>query len=405
VPVDVRTITAAEVPAFQHLIESSFGGDPDPEELATWRPLVEPDRTLLGWDGGSPVGCAAAFTLDMTVPGGPVPAAGVTGVAVLPTHRRQGLLRTMMRRLLDDARDRGEAFASLWASEATIYGRFGYGVAGRRWAVTVEASDPPLLGRAPAGRVRFADAAEVRTLAPALHDAARAERPGMISRSPARWDARLSDLPGQRGGASALRLVVHEAADGRATGYAMYRTKGEWEDGRPRGAVRVKEVVALDTDAHGGLWRFLLGVDLMTSVGYDNLPADDALFTRLPDPRAAKVGVSDGLYVRLLDLPAALSARAYATAGTVTVEVVDGDGYAGGRWTLDASPDGATCVATTASPDLTLGVRELGAAYLGDTTLLSLYDAGRVDEHTPGAALAASRLLVWHRAAWCPEVF
>jgi predicted acetyltransferase len=143
----------------------------------------------------------------------------------------------------------------------------------------------------------------------------------------------------------------------------------------------------------------------MTSVAYDNLPADDALFTRLPDPRAARVGVSDGLYVRLLDVPAALSARAYESAGALTFEVVDGDGYAGGRWTLDASPDGATCVATTASPDLTLGVRELGAAYLGDTTLLSLYDAGRVDEHTPRAALAASRLLSWHRAAWCPEIF
>jgi predicted acetyltransferase len=405
-PVDVRTVTDAEVPVFQHLIDSAFGGDPDPAELATWRPLVEPDRTLLAWDGDAAVGCAAVFTVDMTVPGTPVPAAAVTGVAVASTHRRQGLLRTMMGRVLDDVRERGaEPFATLWASEASIYGRFGYGVASRRWSVTVHASDPALLGRPPAGRVRHAGEAALRDVAPGLYDAVRAGRPGMISRSRARWDARLSDLPSQRGGASAMRIAVYDDAGGRPAGYALYRTKGDWSGGRADGTVRVKEVVALDADAHAGLWRYLLGVDLMTKVSWDNLPADDPLFARLPDPRAMTADVTDGLYVRLLDVPAALAARRYPVAGRVTFEVHDPAGYAAGRWTLDASPDGAECVPATESADVSLSVADLGAAYLGDTTLLSLYDAGRVDEHTPGAVLAASELLRWHRAAWCPEIF
>ncbi len=404
---DVRTITETEVPAFQDLLDSAFGADPDPEERASWRPLVEIDRTLAAFDGGTMVGTAAVFTFDMTIPGGPAPAAGVTGVAVAPTHRRRGVLTSLMRRQLDEIRDRGtEAFATLWASEAPIYGRFGYGVAGRRWSLDVQASDPVFDGRPPAGRVRLIDAAALREVAPALYDAVRAERPGVISRSPARWEHRIADYPAHRHGASAQRIVAYDDADGRTTGYAIYRMKPDWADGVPRGVVRVKEVIALDADTHAGLWRFLLGIDLTTSVSWDNAPPDDAILSRLRDARTARVGLSDGIYVRLLDVPAALAGRRYATSGQVTFEVTDTfGGWAAGKWTLAATPDGATCVAATASPDLTLSATDLGAAYFGDTTLLSLADAGRVDEHAPGAALAASRVLAWHRGAWCPEIF
>jgi predicted acetyltransferase len=405
-PVDVRTITEPEVGEFQTQLDSAFGGDPEPEELACWRPLVETDRTIGAYDDGRMVGTAAVFTFDMTVPGGPRPCAGVTGVSVRPTHRRQGALTALMRHQLGSVAERGtEAFASLWASEASIYGRFGYGVASRRWGVTLGAHDPSLLGGPPAGRTRLVDLDEMAVLAPPVYDAFRLDRPGMISRSPARWTTRLADLPGHRHGASSQRLAVYER-DGEPRGYAWYRTKGDWSDGRPNGSVRIKEVVGLDADAHGGLWRFLLGVDLMTSVVSDNLPADDPLFFRLADPRLVKVSVSDGLYVRLLDVPAALTTRAYDRSGSFVVEVVDAfGGWAAGRYALDATPDGATCAATTASADLTLSAAELGAVYLGDTPLRTLYEAGRVDEHTPGAVERASLLLAWPRAAWCPEIF
>lgn len=403
---DVRLIDETDVDAFQVLLESSFGADPDPAELALWRPLVETERTHGAFDGATLVGSAAVFTFDMTVPGGPRPCAGVTGVSVAPTHRRQGALTAMMRAQLDAIRDLGrESFASLWASEPVIYHRFGYGVASHRWDVSVEAHDPPLLGRAPRGTVRSSDMVEMRTLAPPLYDALAAERPGMISRSATRWDVRLADLPAHRHGASATRYVVYEDG-GEPRGYAWYRVKGDWTGGRPQGQVGVKELVALDADAHGALLRFLLGVDLMRSLAWDNVAADDGIFWRLRDVRAIRAkSVFDGLWVRVLDVPRALTERSYAGAGSVTIEVADDLGYAAGRWTLDASPEGATCEPSTATPDLTLSAEELGAIYLGDTTLRSLHDAGRVDEHTPGAAARASALFAWPRAAWCPEIF
>lgn len=404
--IDVRIVAESEIDAWQVHLDSAFGGDPTPEELAAWRPLVERDRSHGAFDGDRLVGTAGIFTFDMTVPGGPAPCAGVTAVSVSPTHRRQGVLTAMMRAQLDSIRDRGtEAFAALWASEPVIYHRFGYGVASRRWIATVNAHDPVLLGRAPAGRVRTVDAGEMRELAAPLYDAMRADRPGMISRSPERWETVFADLPQNRRGGSARRYAVYEAG-GEPRGYLWYRTKGDWVDLRPQGQVRVVELVHLDPDAHGALWRFALGIDLMRSVTWDNVPGDDAIFTRLRDPRCVDLRAVDGLHVRVLDVPKALTTRSYARSGTVTVEVTDPLGYAAGRWTLDASPDGATCEPAGGAPaDLAMSVEELGAAYLGDTTLRALHRAGRVDEHTPGAADAASDLLAWPRAAWCPEIF
>ena len=403
--VEIRLITAAELEPYQYAVDAAFGGDPDPEELASWRPLVEVERSHAAFDGPDMVGTAAVLTVDMTVPGGPAPCAAVTAVTVAATHRRRGVLTAMMRTQLDAVRDRGtEAYAALWASEPVIYHRFGYGVASRRWQLTVHAHDPELVGGPPTGRVRLLPPDEAPAVAAPIHDAVRHQRPGMISRTPTRWTARFTDLPAQRSGATALKYAVYETADG-PRGYAVFRTKGEWADARPQGQVKVVELLALDADAHGGLWRFLLGIDLMRSVHCDNIPSDDAILWRLRDQRVNKAHVSDGLHVRVLDVPTALTTRAYAGAGSVTVEVVDPWGYAGGRWTLDASPAGATCTPATASADLTLSAEELGAVYLGETTLRALHGAGRVDEHTPGAVARASALLAWPVAAWCPEIF
>lgn len=403
--VEVRTLAEPDMVAFQTRIEHAFGGDYDADEAAAWRPLVECDRAHAAWDGSRIVGTAGIFTFDMTVPGGPVPTAGVTMVSVAPTHRRQGVLTEMMRLELTDIRDRGvEPIASLWASEAVIYGRFGYGVAARRLNTTVNGHDPAFLGTPPVGRVRTVD--ELDTIAPAIYDAVRQDRPGMISRSPARWTTRISDLPQHRHGASSQRCVVYER-DGEPRGYAMFRTKGEWADGGPKGEVRLKELVALDPDAHAGLWRFLLSIDLMTSVVADNLPPDDALFDRLHNPRLVRVNaLSDGVHVRVVDVPLALSSRRYSGSGRWVVEVVDGfGGWAAGRWAVDVSPDGASATTTTESADLTLSAVELGAIYLGDTTLRSLHAAGRVDEHAAGAVAAASGAFAWPVRAWCPEIF
>lgn len=404
---DVRTLAEGEVQAFQDLVDDVFGADHDPAEQPVWRPLIENDRTWVAWDGTVAAGCAATATFEMTVPGGgPVPAAGVTGVGVAATHRRQGVASTLMRTQLDSVRERGtESFATLWASEPVIYGRFGYGVASRRLHVTVEAHDPAMLGTPPTGAVRRVDVAGVESVARRLYDAERAWRPGLINRTDERWAVRMSDLPSYRHGAGEQRCVVYERS-GSAEGYALYRVKAGWTDGRPSGSVHVKELLATDADAHAGLWRYLLGVDLMRSVSYDNVPPDDPLPDRLADPRAIRHNVTDGLYVRLLDVPAALASRRYAVPGSVVVEVRDAcGGWAAGRYAVEGGPDGATCTPTSESADLTMSVVELSAAYLGHTTLRSLHGAGRVDEETPGAVERASAMLAWPVAPWCPEIF
>ncbi|HEX8004232.1 MAG TPA: GNAT family N-acetyltransferase [Mycobacteriales bacterium] len=401
--VEIRTLRSEDVPAYQAHVESVFGGDYDEQEAAAWAPLIELDRSHGAFDGGRVVGSAGVLTFDMTAPGGPVPTAGVTGVGVAATHRRQGLLTTLMRTQLDAIRERGsEPVAALWASEAVIYGRFGYGVAARRLNVTVDAREPALLGAPPAGRVRFVDALD--DVAPPLYDAVRATRPGMLSRSPVRWTSRLRDIPQHRHGASQQRNVVYER-DGAVRGYAMYRMKPEWSPG-PRGEIRVKELVALDADAHVGLWRYLTSIDLHPVTTYDNVPPDDPLVHRLRDPRAIRVnGYIDGVHVRVLDVVAAFTARSYAGSGRVVAEVVDDLGYAAGRWALDVSPDGVAVEPTTETPDLSMSAVELGALYLGDTTLRELHAAGRVDEHAPDAVEKASPLLAWPVRAWCPEIF
>lgn len=403
--VEIRTLTDDDLVAYQTHVEDVFGGDYDEVEALAWRATIELDRNYAAVDGGRIVGSAGAFTFDMTAPGGPVPTAGVTVVGVAATHRRQGLLTAMMRRQLTDIVERGaEPVASLWASESVIYGRYGYGVAGRRLNVTVEGRGPALLGAEPRGAVRRVDALD--DIAPPLYDAVRATRPGMISRSKERWLSRLVDIPQHRHGAGQQRNVVYEV-DGATRGYAMYRMKPEWDASGPRGEVRVKELVALDTDAHAGLWRYLTSIDLMPVTKHDNLPPDDPILDRLANPRALRVnGYGDGLYMRVLDVPRAFEARSYARPGRFVVEVVDEfGGWAAGRWALDTSPDGVSCQATTESADLTLGAVELGAVYLGDTTLRALAAAGRVDEHTADAAEKASDVLAWPVRAWCPEIF
>ncbi|HEV2890404.1 MAG TPA: GNAT family N-acetyltransferase [Frankiaceae bacterium] len=402
--VEIRTLTEADVVEYQTHVESVFGGDYDEQEAAAWRPLIELDRNHAAVDDGRIVGSAGVFTFDMTAPGGPVPTAGVTVVGVAATHRRQGILTRLMRTQLDAIRERdAEPVAALWASEAVIYGRFGYGVAARRLNVTLDAREPELLGAPPRGRVRVVD--DLADIAPPLYDAVRAARPGMISRDERRWPARLCDLPQHRHGAGQQRNVVYEV-DGAVRGYAMYRLKPSWDPG-PRGEVRVKELVHLDADAHAGLWRYLTSIDLMPLTTYDNVPPDDALFHRLRDPRLVRVnGFVDGVHVRVLDVARAFEARSYDGSARLVVDVVDGfGGYASGRWALDVSPDGVSCAPTDAFADVTMGAAELGALYLGDTTLRELHLAGRVDEHTPDAVEKASPALAWPVRAWCPEIF
>jgi predicted acetyltransferase len=382
------------------------------------RPLYEPDRALVVTDGDEVVGHASSYGRELTVPGGVVPAAHVTGVGVAPTHRRRGLLRSLMERQLRDLAAAGrEPVAVLWASEGRIYPRFGYGSAAPRLSLSVDtaavgtstlAASGPVSSADPAagGRTVLADPPAVRVTLAKVFDQVRAERPGWSGRDERWWQYLLADLESRRDGATERRAVLHEGPDGVVDGYALYRVKSEWNDGGPAGEVRAQEVVAADAEAYRTLWGFLMSVDLTRRLTYEFGTPDEPLQHLVAEPRRLGATFGDGLWVRVLDVPAALSARRYATPVDVVLAVTDAHLPGnGGRWRLSGSPAGAACAPTAEEADLALDVTDLGAVYLGGVSLSALAAAGRVRELRPGALTAADVAFRWHRAPGSIEVF
>jgi predicted acetyltransferase len=398
--VEIRTVSADELPEVVRAVDASWGHHADDDDIEDARDLAELDRTFAAFDRGRPVAVAAAVSFELTVPGGViVPSSGLTDVGVLPTHRRRGLLSALMARHLDDARARGEAVAALVASEATIYRRFGFGPAVVSAAVEIDRARAAFA--APTddvpGDLRLVGPEEAALLLPEAYDRYRRAQPGEVSRSDAYWDVILRDRERWREGASARFVVVHDApdgigdgiGDGIVDGYATYRMRAGWPQGVPDFALEVEEVVATSAPAGAALWRYLLDVDLVGTVSAWNVPVDDPLRWRLADLRALRVtAVRDLLWLNLVDVAAALSARRYAAPGRLVVEVRDA-----GRYLLDAAPDGATCrPAPVRSPDLTLRIEDLASTCLGGVPWATLARAGRVVEHTSGAARRADTL-------------
>lgn len=373
----LRRITPAEVADYIRAVEAGFGFRSSDEEIAGWSSLTEVDRTAVVFDGDDMVGTSGAFSLEVSVPGGrQVKASGVTAVTVRATHRRRGLLRQMMDKLLDDARERGEPLAVLTASESHIYGRFGFGAASFGASVSI-ATDRSGFRAVPdvPGRFRMVDDKTVRDTFPAIHDAVRRRRPGDIGRTDPWWDLAAVDSEIMRNGAKKAFRVLHEDAAGNPDGYATYRYSGTWEDGNPAKAVSVDEVVAAGTQVELALWRYLLDLDLVATVKAE-LPLDSVLRWALVEPRRYLVKqVTDQLWVRLLDVPAALSARTYSEPGHLVIRVLDEATF---RLSVDENGVGV-CEPSTEEPDVTLGHEELGSVYLGAVRFTTLSGAGRAD--------------------------
>lgn len=389
----LRPWTPDESPLALRALNRTFLQDPDPAVDPVELAVLEHDRTLSAWEDGAPVATAAAFSFSMAVPGAVLPVAGVTWVSVQPTHRRRGLLRRMMTTQLEDLHARGEAVAALWASEPAIYGRYGYGSAGRSVAVELQRGDA-LRTETAAGRVREVVPGDALPALDAVWEATWRDRPGQWARSSAWWEHRLIDPIGGRSGGTALRCALLEGDDGAPCGYALFTGKPAFDARGPAGTVQVREVVAVDGTGVLQLWRFLLGLDLVTTWTARHLALDDPLLTAVVDQRRLAARVGDALHVRPVRVGEALAGRRYAAEVDVVLEVADPvlpDNAR--RWRLAAGPDGATCAPTSDPADLALGVEELGAAYLGGPTLVSLAAAGRVRELRPGALTAASRAL------------
>ncbi|SDK63806.1 GNAT family N-acetyltransferase [Streptomyces indicus] len=406
---EIRTLDANDWDRWFTHLETAFGGVRSPaQEREFDQAVTETERSLGVWDGDQVVGTAGAFSFRMAVPGGAlVPAAGVTMVSVAATHRRRGLLTSMMRRQLDDVRALGEPLAVLTASEPEIYGRFGYGIATQQLSAEIDSTRARLA--VPAGtdavRLRLVDAEEVLDRCEELYARLVPLRPGMLARLDTWRAGMLIDPAEQREGASPLQCLVAER-EGELVGYARFRTKPEWEPAGPRGTVKVHDLEAVDAAAHAALMRHFLSMDLMTKVELRNRPVDDPWQHLVSDIRRCNLRLRDSLHVRPVEVGAALEARTYRTPVDVVFEVSDPFcPWNEGRWRLTGDSVGASCKRTEDAADLALSVRELGAAYLGGFSLVSLAAAGRVAELRPGALAQASLAFGSDVAPWLPYGF
>ena len=382
-----------------------FGGwPPDDEAAQRFSSNLPFERLHATFDGDRIVGGAGAFPFELTVPGGTVRCAGVTVVGVLPTHRRRGILTAMMRAQLEDVLDRSEPVAALWASEEVIYRRYGYGLASLSCEIGVP-SGYAGLRHPPDERavVRLVPLADAKDVVAPIYDRVRAATPGMFARTDTWWETRnLTDPPDRRQGGGEKNVLVLEL-DGEPSGYAMYRIHSKFEAGAAAGHVDVIEALADGPVATVDLWRVLLDMDWKATLKAYLLPIDHALLHQLNYPRRMKMRVGDGLWVRLVDVPAALSARSYGGDGEVVLEVEDAFLPENtGRWRVA----GGGAERTEDAAELALDVGELAGPYLGGFSFGELVRSGLVRELKEGGAARADALFAsGGPKPWCPEIF
>lgn len=406
-PIEYRVISKEELPHWRRFVRRGFNDHLHPDEVARLRDgRADMDRLFGGFEGEQLVSTGGADSHLLTVPGGtPLPTAAIAYVGTAATHRRQGLLTGMMRSLLNQAREREEPLAALWASQSAIYTRFGFGQAtvAERWEIEKSRTAFAYSPEAP-GRLRFVDHDEALTLMPGIWAEASALRAGFLDRSERRWRYFFFDEERVRNGWSGMFHVVYEH-EGRPEGYAAYRLK-HIDPGDDPMEMSVLESVTVSDAAHTAIWRFLFDVDLVETVRADNRPPDDPVWWMLADPRRLRRTSEDGLWVRLIDPVRALEARSFGADGRIVINVEDRFlPDAGGIFELDISHGAGVCKRSTASPDITLSAPELGAAYLGGARLATMARAGRVVEHTDGAVRLFDRMFASAQAPWTAHHF
>jgi len=401
VAIEYRNPSEDELRATLEAANVAFANELRDEDFELQRAEIPADRVVGAFDGGSPIGLTASIAFEMTIPGGVAACAGITYVGVMPSHRRRGVLTELMRAQLDDLHGRGEPLAALWASEPVIYGRFGYGIAAPSAAMEAEHAgfafrDDP----GPTGRARLVSKDEARELFPPIHERARLQRHGMLSRSEARWDARVSDPEHWRDGASPKYFVLIEI-DGQGEAFAMYRIKNKWERGMPQSELVLVDAIATSTEATRELWRYLFGIDLIARVSLWNYDPATPLFLMVRDARRLQLKLGDGIWLRLVDVGEALRLRSYAGEGSVVLEVADSFC----PWNEGRYRAGEDAGATEDAAELRLSVADLASAYLGAFSFERLAAAGRVEELAEGAIGRGSALFRTALPPHCLEPF
>ncbi|MFE5974561.1 GNAT family N-acetyltransferase [Streptomyces sp. NPDC056460] len=412
--VDVRAVTESEFPDWQRALRTGFLRPPvvSDEEVADRLPHVDLARTAGAFDGDRIVATFRSFRQEVsTVGGGSLTADAITQVTVSPTHRRRGLLSRMMSGDLAAAKERGDAIATLIAAEYPIYGRYGFGPASScsEWSVDVRRAglDPRRSGRPEdGGRIDLTDADEIRKIGPEVHRRLAGVRAGVTDRSPRDWEVGT----GRSVQSDPWRepyYAVYRSESGEVDGFVAYTSDDKWDDAKqPVNTATVRDLIAVTPAAERALWHYLCSVDWITTVRSGYRAPDDPLPLLLPDPRAAKLlTYADMLWVRVLDVVRVLESRTYPVTDGLVLDLRDRDGFAGGRYRLDASPDGASCVRTDESADLALDIAELGVLAFGDESAVRLGRLGRVEELTDGAAARADLLFRTPLRPFSPDIF
>ncbi|MGW0161296.1 GNAT family N-acetyltransferase [Mycobacterium sp. NPDC003323] len=396
--------------AFYTALHSVFLYDVQADETRLTRNCADLDRMFGYHDGDRWVTTAGDFRKQVNLPGDvQAPVAAVTAVSVAPTHRRRGLLTDMMRYQLDGIHSRAtESVAMLFASETVIYGRFGYGLASHNAVLAGQVRD---LGFRPGvdlgdGSISEVDAANLLADGPAIYDRATAGLPGRMDRPRPWWEHRLHDNDERRKTSGRIRFVLHHEADGTPSGYAVYRPKPDWDATGPNGELHIEEVRAVNPRAYARIWQFLLEIDLVRSIRFDGAAIDEPLRFLVADARALRCEVTDGIFVRLVDVGPALASRRYAAPVDVVLDVRDDFcGWNTGRYRLRGDLDTAQCESTDAPADIAITARDLGAIYLGGVSLTQLSAAGLVEELTPGAVQRTAIAFGWPVSPAIPDQF
>ena len=391
---EMRTVTPDEFEQWVRVESRAYGNrlNADPETL---RPHFDLDRSIAVLDGKDIVGGAHSHRQEISIPGGAAPIAGVANIAVQPTHRRRGIMTRMMRHQLKDVHRRGEALAGLFASESVIYGRFGYGVASLREEWNIDRYHSAYARRHESrGRFAFIAPEDIGSLLPEVFRRSTEGRPGVFQKAPHLWEREARAPEHRQGGRGGIFYVAY-IEDDRMEGYARYRTGEE--------TVTVNELMAVTGQAGAALWRFCFDTDLVSHAAAERRPVDDPLPWMLSDPRRLRRSTRDGLWLRLVDVAAALQLRQYPEEGELVIEVQDDFcPWNTGRYVLEASPEGARCRPTEAAPDLAITAAALASTYLGGVTFTTLAGAGLVQEHTPGTLSRADRLFAAAQQPWTP---
>ena len=396
-PIHIRTIQEHELEPWERAGAMAFGGHLAPGWLDISRTYTEFDRAFGAFDRDRIVGTGTTRTAEITVPGGSADLGYVDDVSVLPTHRRRGIMSQLLRAQVDQMHDREETLAALGASESTIYGRFGFGISttAEFWKIDrrhTAMRSPPEVD----GHLEFIGAESALKEWPRLHRRASMGRVGVVGYPVAYWASALADHEAQREGGSQFFHVAYVDAN-MVSGLCTYRLRGQ--------DVLVVFLLGTDSEIEAELWRYCFGIDLRCEVHAYHRPVDDPLPWRLEDPRRLQRSPHDQLWLRLVDVTAALALRSYDESGGFRIRVRDEFcPWNQGVFELEGSPSGAECRSTQQDPDLELTAADLAAAYLGGVTFSTLARAGRVSEHSLGALEAADRMFRTDRQPWSLEL-